>query len=250
LSIRRTDFSPEQVAMIDAEAKRLRLTFAAAVRIILDRLISGPNQARRESLPTSPETGLDRAQNEPIPGVKQAQPDPSLARTRGEDSSCISSPSPYNPEKEEKTLVGPSLPREVEPVPDPDDPGDVDAQAVAWIPIVGAVPAARSRGPARRTAKGWEYGVTQELADGWAEAYPGIDVLQALRACRQWNVAAPARRKTYGGVLKHINGWLAKEQDSKPQNRKAGGGKGSAIPTGATSEQLAAARLFDDAEGS
>ena len=61
--------------------------------------------------------------------------------------------------------------------------------------------------------KGEEYPVTQKDVDEWREAYPGIDVMQGLRNCLQWNRDNPTRRKTKGGIRKHISGWLAREQN-------------------------------------
>lgn len=48
--------------------------------------------------------------------------------------------------------------------------------------------------------------------------YPAVDVEQALRTSIGWNLSEPTRRKTKKGILKHINTWLANQQ-----NR--GGGK-------------------------
>lgn len=50
--------------------------------------------------------------------------------------------------------------------------------------------------------------------------YPAVDVEQALRTSIGWNLSEPTRRKTKKGILKHINTWLANQQ-----NR--GGGKSS-----------------------
>lgn len=60
---------------------------------------------------------------------------------------------------------------------------------------------------------GTEFGVTEKMAGEFAELYPAVDVPQTLREIRGWNLADPTRRKTRKGVLKHINGWMAKEQN-------------------------------------
>jgi len=49
--------------------------------------------------------------------------------------------------------------------------------------------------------------------DQWQDTYPGIDVLQALKQIRQWNLDNPTKRKTKGGIRKHISTWLGREQD-------------------------------------
>lgn len=72
--------------------------------------------------------------------------------------------------------------------------------------------------------KGEEYPVTQKDVDEWQGSYPGIDVMQELRNCCQWNRDNPTRRKTKGGIRKHISGWLAREQN------RGGGQSGRASP--------------------
>lgn len=60
---------------------------------------------------------------------------------------------------------------------------------------------------------GGQYPVTQAQVDEWGELYPNVDVMQALRTIRGWNLSHPKKRKTRRGVLAHINSWLAREQD-------------------------------------
>ena len=60
---------------------------------------------------------------------------------------------------------------------------------------------------------GTEYPITQEQVDGWKELYPAVDVMQQLRNMRGWLNANKTRRKTRAGILRFVNGWLAKEQD-------------------------------------
>jgi len=62
------------------------------------------------------------------------------------------------------------------------------------------------------TPRDGDYEPPQKLVDEWATCYPGVDVPQTLREIRAWNLANPTRRKTRRGILKHINGWLNKEQ--------------------------------------
>jgi len=58
-----------------------------------------------------------------------------------------------------------------------------------------------------------EYPVTQSQVDEWKELYPAVDVMQQLRNMKGWLDANRSRRKTKAGILRFINGWLAKEQD-------------------------------------
>lgn len=55
--------------------------------------------------------------------------------------------------------------------------------------------------------------ITQSQIDQWGELFPALDVPQVLREIKAWNLANPANRKTKTGILKHITGWLTKEQN-------------------------------------
>ena len=101
--------------------------------------------------------------------------------------------------------------REVCPMPvaDAPDTGPATGSAVIEIPIVG------SGEPT--------YAVTEDDLAEWTEAFPGVDVMQALRALRQWNLAKPSRRKTARGVRAHIVSWLTRDQDRGPAARANGG---------------------------
>lgn len=68
---------------------------------------------------------------------------------------------------------------------------------------------------------GTEYGVTQEQIDQWAELYPSVDVMQALRGMLGWLNANPTRRKTRRGITRFINNWLSRDQDSGRNQRTA-----------------------------
>jgi hypothetical protein len=78
-------------------------------------------------------------------------------------------------------------------------------ESVAAIPLVG------NQG---------EYPITQEMVDEWQKLFPAIDVMQVLNEIRAWNLANPKNRKTKSGVLRHITGWMTKQQ-----NRAKGEGK-------------------------
>jgi hypothetical protein len=59
-----------------------------------------------------------------------------------------------------------------------------------------------------------EYPISQNQIFEWETLYPNVDVIQALRNIRGWNLANPKRRKTKSGILSHINTWLSKEQNN------------------------------------
>jgi hypothetical protein len=68
-----------------------------------------------------------------------------------------------------------------------------------------------------------DYPITTSQVEGWNADFPGIDVIQELRKCRQWNIANPKNRKTRSGVLRHITAWLSRAQDKAPVSREPPG---------------------------
>ena len=73
----------------------------------------------------------------------------------------------------------------------------------ASVPAVIALP----------TNTGDEFPVTAEHVSEWAGLYPAVDIMQELRKMRGWLLSNPKKRKTAGGMLRFVNGWLAKEQN-------------------------------------
>ena len=71
------------------------------------------------------------------------------------------------------------------------------------IPVVVSIP----------LNDGSEFDVTEPMAGEFEKLYPAVDVPQTLREIRGWNLADPRRRKTRDGIMRHINGWLRKEQN-------------------------------------
>jgi hypothetical protein len=60
---------------------------------------------------------------------------------------------------------------------------------------------------------GSDYPITEQMVKEWEGLYPAVDVMQTLREIRGWNLANREKRKTKTGVLKHVNTWLAREQN-------------------------------------
>jgi len=58
-----------------------------------------------------------------------------------------------------------------------------------------------------------EHAVTQADVDGWQELFPGVDVMQQLRAMKAWCKENPAQRKTKSGVGRFMVAWLTREQN-------------------------------------
>ncbi len=60
---------------------------------------------------------------------------------------------------------------------------------------------------------GAEYLIFQCDIDTFAELYPAVDILQAMRGMKGWLMTNPTKRKTKRGIGRFINSWLAREQD-------------------------------------
>lgn len=60
---------------------------------------------------------------------------------------------------------------------------------------------------------GEEYPITEKDVELWKTLYPAVDILQELRTMKGWVLSHPKRKKTKRGVMRFINGWLAREQD-------------------------------------
>lgn len=60
---------------------------------------------------------------------------------------------------------------------------------------------------------GTKYGISRSQCREWEGLYPAVDVMQQLRGMKGWLDANPKKRKTKGGIIRFVNGWLAKEQN-------------------------------------
>ena len=59
-----------------------------------------------------------------------------------------------------------------------------------------------------------EYNISKTEVNQMEKYYPAIDVMDELRKCAAWNYSNPKNRKTKRGIMRHINGWLSRAQDS------------------------------------
>lgn len=59
-----------------------------------------------------------------------------------------------------------------------------------------------------------EYNISKTEVNQMEKYYPAIDVMEELRKCAAWNYSNPKNRKTKRGIMRHINGWLSRAQDS------------------------------------
>lgn len=77
----------------------------------------------------------------------------------------------------------------------------------------GVVPAPLAGLPGITLNDKTQYFVTAEDLTLWTDLYPAVDVEHTIRKIAGWNDSNPSKRKTKGGIRKHINDWLARDQD-------------------------------------
>lgn len=59
-----------------------------------------------------------------------------------------------------------------------------------------------------------QLGFSEQMARSFDVAYPGADNVQRIRRAAQWMLANPTRRKTSKGLMRFINTWISKANDS------------------------------------
>lgn len=69
-----------------------------------------------------------------------------------------------------------------------------------------------------------EFEITEKQVQEWVDLFPGIDVMQQLRAIKAWCQSNPANRKTRRGALRFASGWLSRQQNKAPRVQQVGGG--------------------------
>ena len=74
---------------------------------------------------------------------------------------------------------------------------------------------------------GTDFEISVETVAELSGLYPAVDVEQQLRNMRGWLLANPKNRKTKAGIMRFVNSWLSREQNSarpeKAANQKPGG---------------------------
>jgi len=74
----------------------------------------------------------------------------------------------------------------------------IDEPIFIFIPVLG----------------GDEVGISERIVLEFVSSYPNVDVRQKLREMRAWSFSNPKKQKTKRGILRFVNGWLAKEQNN------------------------------------
>lgn len=78
---------------------------------------------------------------------------------------------------------------------------------------------------------GTDYEISKEKVSQWSQAFPAVDVRQALLHFKAWLGANPRKRKTRAGIERSIVFWLGREQDKGGNNAAGNGRAANTSPT-------------------
>lgn len=91
--------------------------------------------------------------------------------------------------------------------------------------VCGELPSSPPPAAVLPLVDGTDFEISVEMVAELSGLYPAVDVEQQLRNMRGWLLANPKNRKTKAGVMRFVNSWLSREQNSaRPSaNQKPGG---------------------------
>lgn len=91
--------------------------------------------------------------------------------------------------------------------------------------VCGELPSSPPPAAVLPLVDGTDFEISVETVAELSSLYPAVDVEQQLRNMRGWLLANPKNRKTKAGIMRFVNSWLSREQNSaRPSaNQKQGG---------------------------
>lgn len=91
--------------------------------------------------------------------------------------------------------------------------------------VCGELPSSPPPAAVLPLVDGTDFEISAEMVAELSGLYPAVDVEQQLRNMRGWLLANPKNRKTKAGIMRFVNSWLSREQNSaRPSaNQKPGG---------------------------
>lgn len=91
--------------------------------------------------------------------------------------------------------------------------------------VCGELPSSPPPAAVLPLVDGTDFEISVEMVAELSGLYPAVDVAQQLRGMRGWLLANPKNRKTKAGIMRFVNSWLSREQNSaRPAtNQKPGG---------------------------
>ena len=104
---------------------------------------------------------------------------------------------------------------------------EVEIENITPSEFCGELPSSPPPAVVLPLVDGTDFEISVETAAELSGLYPAVDVEQQLRSMRGWLLANPKNRKTKAGIMRFVNSWLSREQNSarsaKAVNQKPGG---------------------------
>lgn len=116
---------------------------------------------------------------------------------------------------------------------------EVEVDNIPPSEVCGELPSSPPPAAVLPLVDGTDFEISVETATELSGLYPAVDVEQQLRNMRGWLWANPKNRKTKAGIMRFVNSWLSREQNSaRPASSQATGGRYGKpdIPKGASGE--------------
>ncbi len=102
---------------------------------------------------------------------------------------------------------------------------EVEIDNIPPSEVCGELPSSPPPAAVLPLVDGTDFEISVEMVAELSGLYPAVDVEQQLRNMRGWLLANPKNRKTKAGIMRFVNSWLSREQNSaRPAaNQKSGG---------------------------
>lgn len=102
---------------------------------------------------------------------------------------------------------------------------EVEIDNIPPSEVCGELPSSPPPAAVLPLVDGTDFEISVETVAELSGLYPAVDVEQQLRNMRGWLLANPKNRKTKAGIMRFVNSWLSREQNSaRPlANQKQGG---------------------------
>lgn len=116
---------------------------------------------------------------------------------------------------------------------------EVEIDNIPPSEVCGELPSSPPPAAVLPLVDGTDFEISVETASELSGLYPAVDVEQQLRNMRGWLWANPKNRKTKAGIMRFVNSWLSREQNSaRPASNQTTGKKYEKpdIPKGASGE--------------
>ncbi len=102
---------------------------------------------------------------------------------------------------------------------------EVEVDNIPPSEVCGELPSSPPPAAVLPLVDGTDFEISVGMVAELSGLYPAVDVEQQLRNMRGWLLANPKNRKTKAGIMRFVNSWLSREQNSaRPAaNQKPGG---------------------------